>query len=116
MNQGISAYEIYSKIRNRFPGDDRVFITEVPMDNCQGWIPQKHWNMIYANDVVHDYDLKFNGYWVSGNEHLLPCYSGIYCVYSCIDNASDKTVSLTRLLYIGCAENIRERHKNHEKK
>ena len=55
---------------------------------CQGSIPQKHWNLIYANDVVHDYDLKFDGYWVSGNEHLLPNYPGIYCVYSCKDNFS----------------------------
>jgi len=112
----ISAYELYTKIRERFPGDDRIFVTEVPTDNCQGWIPQKHWNLIDANSVVHDYDLKFDGYWVSGNEYYLPNYSGIYCVYSCRNNVSDGTVSLIRLLYIGRAENINERHKNHEKK
>ena len=111
----MSAHELFTKVRNRFPGDSRMFVTEVPTDNCQGWIPQKHWNLIYANDVVHDYDLRFDGYWVSGDEHLLPNYSGIYCVYSCKDNFSNKTVSLTRLLYIGRAENINERHKCHEK-
>ena len=111
----ITANDLSGKIRNQFPGDNRIFVTEVPLDNCQGWIPGKHWDLIYANDIVHDYELQFSGYWVAGNENLLPSYPGIYCVYACVDNESDKTVSLRRLLYIGRAENINERHKRHER-
>ena len=111
----LKADELFEKIRGRFPGDIRVFVTEVPMDNCQGWIPKKHWDLIHANDIVHDYDLKFEGYWAAERENFLPTYSGIYCVYSCRYNSVADTVALKKLLYIGRAENINERHKAHEK-
>ena len=34
--------------------------------------------------------LKFNGYWREVNKGGVPNQSGIYCVYSCIYNASEK--------------------------
>ena len=59
--------------------------------------------------------LKFNGYWREVDKGGVPNQSGIYCVYSCIYNASEKTVRLLRLLYIGESENVRERLINHER-
>lgn len=111
----LSANELYGQIKRRFPGDDRLFVSEAPADNIQGWIPQDHWNIIHANNIVHDYELKFEGYWTRGNEGWLPACSGVYCVYSCIEHEATKTVNLLKLLYIGRANDIRKRHMNHEK-
>src|SRR5262245_37662391 len=60
------------------------------------------------------YDLSFDGYWRAPNKDQLPAKSGIYCVYACTYDASNKTVDIKRLLYIGEAENIRDRVANHD--
>ena len=61
------------------------------------------------------YKLEFDGYWSEPNISGLPAKSGIYCVYGCTYNATSKTVSIKRLIYIGEAENIQTRVANHEK-
>lgn len=60
------------------------------------------------------YNQSFDGYWRYPNRGSMPEKSGIYCVYAGKHNTEDKTVTLNRLLYIGQAENIRERLQNHE--
>lgn len=46
-------------------------------------------------------NLDFDGYWREINKNSIPSKSGVYCVYSCVYNSSNKTVSLKKLLYIG---------------
>lgn len=60
------------------------------------------------------YNLHFDGSWSDGIRDELPEYSGIYLVYR---GTLDRGQFLCReIIYIGQAENIRERHKNHEKR
>ncbi len=61
------------------------------------------------------YTITFDGYWREKNIGRIPAKSGIYCVYSCVFNESEKTVSIKNLIYIGESENVNERIKNHEK-
>ena len=61
------------------------------------------------------YVLIFGGYWREPNVSGLPASSGIYCVCACTHNTAAGTVSLNRLLYIGEAENVRDRVQGHEK-
>lgn len=112
----MSACELYEFITKKFGKQNRIFVTEVPSRNSQGWIPSRHWDIIHANCVVHEYELKFEGYWLDRNREYLPTFPGIYCVYASIYNADRDTVTLDRLLYIGKAENVRQRHQNHEKR
>ena len=65
--------------------------------------------------VAKSYDLDFGGYWQERNVSGLPAKSGIYGVYTATYNQSNDTVKLNRLLYIGEAENVRDRVMNHEK-
>lgn len=44
----------------------------------------------------------------------MPAYSGIFIVYDTIYNLATDTVSLQKIIYIGEAENIRERIENHD--
>ncbi|MFZ2726508.1 MAG: hypothetical protein WAX77_09680 [Methylococcaceae bacterium] len=61
------------------------------------------------------YDIEFEGYWREPNKGSLPAKSGIYCVFSCIHNEPEKTVSLKKLIYIGESSNVNSRVANHEK-
>jgi len=65
--------------------------------------------------VSKAYQLEYDGYWREPNVGGMSDNSGIYCVYSCVFNASEKTVTLKKVLYIGESENIRERISSHEK-
>lgn len=62
-----------------------------------------------------NYSLQFDGYWRKPAINDLPTRSGIYCVYACVHNPEEKTVSIKRLLYIGESGNIQERVSGHEK-
>jgi len=62
------------------------------------------------------FNVVFDGYWREERIDGIPSSSGIYCVYECSYNCAEKTVSIHRLLYIGEADNVRERIKNHEKR
>ena len=59
--------------------------------------------------------LNFEGYWREINKSFIPEKSGVYCVYACAYNASEKTVSLRKILYIGESENVRNRISNHDR-
>jgi len=53
--------------------------------------------------------IAFDGYWRDEKKANLPAKSGVYCVYECTHNVKDK------LIYIGEAENVRDRVVNHQK-
>ncbi len=55
------------------------------------------------------------GYWRDINKGGIPDYSGVYFVYEAHYNSNNDTVSLLRLIYIGEAENVRDRIGKHEK-
>ena len=65
--------------------------------------------------AAKSYTLDYDGYWRAPNISGLPASSGIYSVYSCVHNVSEKTVTLRRILYIGESENVRTRISNHER-
>ena len=65
--------------------------------------------------TMKDFTLKFEGYWRDRNKGGLPTYAGIYSVYRCRYNLDSNTVSLIDIIYIGKADNIHDRHINHEK-
>ena len=64
---------------------------------------------------MKDFYLKFEGYWGDRNKGGLPNYSGIYIVYRSVYNAQTDKVSLIEIIYIGKADNIHDRHLDHEK-
>lgn len=64
---------------------------------------------------MKDYILNFEGYWRDCNKDGLPTYKGVYLVYRCNYNVQNDTVNLIEIIYIGQAENIHDRHINHEK-
>lgn len=64
---------------------------------------------------MKEYKLNFEGYWRDINKGGLPSYSGIYFVYRCIYNVQSNSVELVDIIYIGQADNIHDRHNNHEK-
>jgi len=59
--------------------------------------------------------VEFDGYWRDENKGGIPVESGVYCVYECTHNVSEKTVSIHKLIYIGEAEDVKSRVVNHEK-
>jgi hypothetical protein len=59
--------------------------------------------------------IEFEGYWQDKNKSGVPPKSGLFCVYECGYNEQKKTVSIKQLIYIGEADNARERIANHEK-
>ncbi|WP_339171851.1 GIY-YIG nuclease family protein [Anoxybacillus sp. FSL W8-1294] len=61
------------------------------------------------------FNVDFKGYWREPNIRGIPEESGVYCVYECKHNVSNKTVTIHRLIYIGESDNVNERIKNHEK-
>lgn len=65
--------------------------------------------------AAQTYSMDFDGYWRDENKGSLPAKSGVYCVYSCVHNRSEKTVSINKLIYIGEAANVNARVASHEK-
>jgi excinuclease UvrABC nuclease subunit len=65
--------------------------------------------------AAQTYNIEFDGYWRDENKDGLPGKSGVYCVYSCVYNRSEKSVSIKKLIYIGEAGNVNSRVANHEK-
>lgn len=59
--------------------------------------------------------LGFDGYWREVNKGGVPDKSGVYLVYVCKYNESERTVTLNKLIYIGEAADARERIEKHEK-
>ncbi len=108
------ATDIFNLLHDPTDAKENLFVTEVPAANSMGWIPQAHCNLIAQNSIVHDYTLNFIGYWVDGRQMQMPERAGIYCVYTC-NVRSDQQLEISRLLYIGKAENIKARNVNHER-
>jgi len=61
------------------------------------------------------FEIVFDGYWREPNKNGLPSLSGIYSVYECTHNVSEKTVSLQQLLYIGESKDANNEIAIHEK-
>ncbi|MCK4664176.1 MAG: GIY-YIG nuclease family protein [Bacteroidales bacterium] len=61
------------------------------------------------------YSIDIDGYWREANIGGIPSKSGVYFVYECTYNTTNKTVSLKKLIYIGESDNVNDRIKNHEK-
>jgi excinuclease UvrABC nuclease subunit len=60
--------------------------------------------------------IKFKGYWRDEIKSGVPAQSGVYCVYECkYHKNDDPPILLLKLIYIGEADNVRERIANHEK-
>lgn len=62
------------------------------------------------------FSIEFDGYWRDSNKGSITAKSGIYCVYSCVHNVNEKTVSIKKLIYIGESENVQTRIATHEKR
>ena len=67
------------------------------------------------NKEKQTYLLDFKGYWREQNKLGVPATSGIYLVYRCVYNPQQQTVGLHEIIYIGKAENGRDRIANHER-
>jgi len=65
--------------------------------------------------AAKSYTLNFDGYWWVPNISGLPAGSGINCVYVCMHNVQEKTVSIRKLLYVGEAASVKERVSGHER-
>ncbi len=65
--------------------------------------------------AAQSFSIEFNGYWRESNKWSVPARSGIYCVYTCVRNVQEGTLSLKKLVYIGEADHVRNRISNHEK-
>ena len=61
------------------------------------------------------YSLTYDGYWRASKASGIPAKSGVYSVYACRYNASEKTVTLRKLIYIGESTNVRDRISGHER-
>lgn len=59
--------------------------------------------------------LSFNGFWREPAGGVIPAQAGIYVVYECRNNPQNNTVDLKKVIYIGEAENVRDRIATHEK-
>jgi len=69
---------------------------------------------------VKTIELNFDGYWREVNQAHMPASSGVYLVYVCRynepkDKESQGTVTLDKLIYIGEAEDVKDRISKHEK-
>lgn len=64
--------------------------------------------------AAQTFSIEFNGYWREEKKGNVPNKSGIYCVYTCIHNKTEKTVSIQKLVYIGESGDVRGRIANHE--
>jgi excinuclease UvrABC nuclease subunit len=61
------------------------------------------------------FEIEFDGYWREPAKGGTPSASGIYCVYSCVHNKEEKTVSIKKLIYIGESGDVKDRLSGHEK-
>ncbi len=61
------------------------------------------------------FSLNFKGYWLESHVDSIPSEAGIYCVFTCLYGKTTKTIDLSKLIYIGEAEDINQKIKNHEK-
>lgn len=59
------------------------------------------------------FTIDFDGYWREENKGGIPAESGIYCVYTCIRNQLEKTLSIQKLIYIGESADVKGRIANH---
>ncbi|NIF31650.1 GIY-YIG nuclease family protein [Enterobacter sp. Cy-643] len=59
--------------------------------------------------------LNFEGYWREVYKEYVPAQSGIYCVYACTFNQTEKSVSIRKLIYIGESADVRHRLATHNK-
>ena len=66
--------------------------------------------------TAKSYTLKYDGCWREPNIHGIPAESGVYTVYACRYNAVDKSVSISKLIYMGESSNVRDRIRDHEKR
>lgn len=64
--------------------------------------------------AAQEFSIDFGGYWREPNKSGVPNKSGIYCVYTCSYNASDNSVALKKLVYIGESADVGSRISNHE--
>ena len=60
--------------------------------------------------------IDYEGYWRDLNSGGVPSTSGVYSVYAATYDASENTVALKRLLYIGEAADVGDRIRNHERR
>ena len=58
----------------------------------------------------------FVGYWRESNKNELPKSSGIFCVFDCFYDPTNKRVYLRSLIYIGESNDVNQAVKNHEKR
>jgi len=65
--------------------------------------------------AAQTYSIEFDGYWREKNKGSVPSKSGIYCVYSCVHNVTEKNITIKKLIYIGESENVDQRIDGHEK-
>jgi len=65
--------------------------------------------------TLREFKIEFEGYWREENKAGLPSESGIYCVYTCRYNKIRQEVSISKLIYVGAAENVNEKIAYHEK-
>ncbi len=65
--------------------------------------------------AAQTFTTELDGYWREPNKGSIPAESGFYCVFSCVHHANEKAVSLKKLIYIGEAEDVKDRISDHEK-
>ena len=66
--------------------------------------------------MLQTFAITIEGYWREKNKSGVPNYGGIFFVYETKYNADVDTVTLLRILYVGEAENCRERIATHKLK
>lgn len=72
-------------------------------------------NIYYIIMAEKTFYQEFKGYVPAIHLPSIPIKSGVYLVYSCFLNPTNKTVQVLRLLYIGKADDLNDRLNNHEK-
>ena len=65
--------------------------------------------------TAKSHSLAYQGYWREANAKFIPTQSGVYSVYACRNNRPNNSVSIRKLIYIGEAQNVRNRISSHEK-
>lgn len=60
------------------------------------------------------FHLQFKGYWLEVNKEYIPEYSGIYLIYTCRYVPETNKVSLSEIVYIGKAKNLKNRIADHD--
>lgn len=105
---------IHKLIQEKWGGKSRHFITEVRIETCQGWMPGKHWDVIHQKGAEKKFEVQFQGYYLESKD--LPAVSGVYCVYRCVYSKDKDSVMLKKVIYVGQAKNIHDRHLEHEKR